>query len=155
MLGVQWVATNADTSLARAAVSVLSKLAVVVPEAERHLVDDPVLRTPKRRGQAKLAHDIVRLRGWCHQGWKVAIKYVDGADRKSERTVWPFLVGYHAGLQVLIAWCELRCGFRVFRLDRVQLLTFLDEPYPESPTVLRAGYFAQLQASDSADHGTA
>lgn len=149
VLGVQWVATNADPALARAAASVLSKLAVAVPKTDRHLVEDPVIGTAPKLEQVDGAHDLARLRQWCHQGWKAFIRYTDAANQATERTIWPFLVGYQDGLQVLIAWCELRRGFRIFRLDRVTSLSFLDEPYSDNPTSLRGRFYAELETRRS------
>lgn len=149
VLGVQWVVTNADSALARAASSVLSKLAVAVPKTDRHLVDDPVIGTAPRLEQLDTTHDVPRLRQWCHQGWKAFIHYTDAANQPTERVIWPFLVGYQDGLQVLIAWCELRQGFRIFRLDRVTSLGFLDEPYAESPATLRSRFHAELETRRS------
>lgn len=145
VLGVQWVATNADPGLARAAASVLSKLALSVPHGDRHLVEDPFVGTAPKLEQVNNPHDVPRLRQWCHQAWKVHIHYTDASSESTERTVWPFLVGYQDGLQVLIAWCELRQGFRIFRLERISTLTFLDEPYPESPATLRSRFHAELE----------
>ena len=62
----------------------------------------------------------------------------------TQRAIWPCLVGYQDGIQVVIGWCELREDFRLFRLERIQELVFLDEPYPESPSVLRGKYLAGL-----------
>jgi predicted DNA-binding transcriptional regulator YafY len=145
VLGVQWVQQHGDPALARAADSVLSKLALSVPEAQRRSVEDPVVGTPPRRHGRAASVDVGRLRSWCHQGWKASLGYVDADGQATKRIIWPFLVGYQDGLQVIIAWCELRGGFRVFRLDRVRELIFLEDPYPESSSVLRARYFESLQ----------
>lgn len=144
VLGVQWVQQNGDPALARAAGGVLAKLSFAVPTNHRQMVDDPVVGTPPSRGRAPGLHNAARLRSWCEQGFKVSLQYVDRDQSPTERTVWPFLVGYQEGIQVVIAWCELRQGFRVFRLERIRELTFLDEAYPDSSSALRARYFAEL-----------
>jgi predicted DNA-binding transcriptional regulator YafY len=39
--------------------------------------------------------------------------------RESRRTVWPLAIGFFEGVQLLVAWCELRRDFRHFRIDRI------------------------------------
>ena len=145
VLGAQWVTTHADASLSRAAVQVLSKIASVIPEGLRHLIDDPVVRTPPARGD-RLSEivDLGQLRSWSHTGRKLAIAYTDGAGSESERTIWPFLLGYQDGTRVIMAWCELRADFRLFRVERLRAVTFLDEHYPEQPSVLRRRWLAEI-----------
>jgi predicted DNA-binding transcriptional regulator YafY len=42
--------------------------------------------------------------------------------------VWPVIVGYAEASRLLVAWCELRQGFRHFRTDRMLAVDILDEP---------------------------
>jgi predicted DNA-binding transcriptional regulator YafY len=79
-----------------------------------------------------------RVRAQIHAGRKIKLCYRDEQGRESERTVWPVTVGYMETVRHLIAWCELRQGFRSFRTDRVIAAGFLDERYPERPSALRA-----------------
>lgn len=147
VLGAQWVAAHADPALARAAAAVLAKVAAVVPEGLRGVIEEPAVITPPARGApADAGIDVARLRAWSQQGRKLAIAYVDEAGRASERTVWPFLVGYRDSVRMLMAWCELRGGFRMFRTDRLQAVAFLDERYPEHRATLRRRWLALMAA---------
>ena len=58
--------------------------------------------------------------------------YRDLKEESSERTVWPCALGYFDQVRVLVAWCELRQGFRHFRADRVHAMQELQERYPQS-----------------------
>lgn len=145
VLGAQWVAAHGDPALARAAASVLAKVKAVVPEGLRGMIDSPAVGTlPALRRQGN-GHgddgdsevDVARLRAWSQQGRKLRISYTDDTSRTSERTVWPFLVGFLAEVKTLMAWCELRQDFRIFRIDRLQSVVFMEEHYPERPTTLR------------------
>ncbi|MGO4843767.1 helix-turn-helix transcriptional regulator, partial [Rhizobiaceae sp. 2RAB30] len=55
---------------------------------------------------------------------------------RSRRTVWPFALGFFDKVRVLVAWCELRQGFRHFRTDRIASLATTDERYPRRRQVL-------------------
>lgn len=138
VLGSQWVVANADAQLSAAAVDVLAKVAAIVPAKLRELVDDPVVGTPPARGRrGATTVDVGALREWARREQKLIIRYADEAGAVSERTVWPVLIGYVTSTRVLIAWCELRRDFRVFRVDRLLAVRFLDERYPERRVALR------------------
>lgn len=143
VLGAQWVVVHADEGLARAAADVLAKVAAIVPERLRDQIEDPAVITPPSWSERRDAGvDVARLRAWSLQGRKLHIRYADERGRETERTVWPFLVGYMDEVRMLIAWCELRAGFRMFRTDRLSAVEFLDERYPERRATLRRRWLA-------------
>jgi predicted DNA-binding transcriptional regulator YafY len=145
VLGSQWVVGHADPALSRAALSVLTKVTCVLPERLRGVIDDPSVGTPPARGGRQVCGtDIARLRAWSRQGFKLGIRYVDAAGLASERTVWPFLIGYVENMQALMAWCELRQDFRIFRMDRIIAVEFLEQRYPEPRAALRRRWLALM-----------
>jgi predicted DNA-binding transcriptional regulator YafY len=145
MLGAQWVLVHADDGLARAAANVLAKVAAVVPERLQEAMEDPAVITPPSWGERLDAGvDVARLRAWSLQGRKLCIRYADEGGRETERTVWPFLVGYMDRVRTLITWCELREDFRMFRTDRLAEVRFLDERYPERRATLRRRWLALM-----------
>lgn len=141
-LGAQWVVANADPGLARAALGVLGKIAAIVPEDLRPIVDDPAVGTPPARRPQDDHIDVARLRIWCREGRKLDIGYVDETGAVSERTIRPFMVGYVSTVRALMAWCETRQDFRVFRTDRLTTVVFHDERYPERSVTLRRRWLA-------------
>lgn len=146
VLGAQWVAAHADPELVRAAQSVVGKVSAIVPAPLRSIVDDPAVGTPPARHKRKEVElDVGRLRAWCRQGRKVKFRYVDEAGVASDRTVWPFLLGYVATTRTVMAWCELRKDFRIFRTERLSDVTFLDEFYPEDRVVLRRRWLELME----------
>jgi predicted DNA-binding transcriptional regulator YafY len=144
VLGAELVKVHADPSLARAAIDVLTKVAHILPKGLRDIIDEPSVGTPPSRGVKKPESvDVARLRLWSRQGRKLRIQYVDESGATSSRTVWPFMVGYVLTTRVLIAWCELREGFRYFRTDRLAEVMFLEEQYPETRSRLRRRWLEQ------------
>ena len=138
VLGAQWVRTRGDAALAKAAQDLVAKIGVAVPEHLRPLILDPAVRSHGRWDQAEDRMDMARARGAIRAGEKVWLRYADEQGRETERTVWPFAVGYLDAVRLLVAWCELRGDFRSFRTDRVVEARFLAELYPERPGLLRA-----------------
>jgi predicted DNA-binding transcriptional regulator YafY len=74
--------------------------------------------------------DLGVVRAAIRGGRKLRITYEDGGGARSDRTVWPFLVGYFDGARLVSAWCELRHGFRHFRADRIVRIADTGEHYP-------------------------
>jgi predicted DNA-binding transcriptional regulator YafY len=117
----------------------------------------PSVRIFDRRGW-KIPPDglnVAQARAWIRSGRKIALVYRDGEGRRTERVVWPIVIGYLDAVRTLIGWCELRGDFRNFRIDRVADATFLDERFPGRPAALRARWLASLpkQKGESADNG--
>ena len=142
-LGAQWVVAHADSGLARAAMAVLAKLAAIVPDDLRPLFDDPSVGTPPpRHDRQDDPVDMARLREWSRRGRKVRIGYQDEHGAVTDRVIWPFMVGYVATIRSVMAWCETRQDFRIFRTDRITDMEFLDGRYPEHSVVLRRRWLA-------------
>lgn len=140
VLGAQWVAGRGDPALARAALDLIAKIGATVPEHLRPIALEPATRAVPRWNVAPDTIDMEKVRHAIRGGHKIALTYSDEQERKSERTIWPFAVGYHEAVRLILGWCELRADFRSFRTDRVAGAQFLDERYPERPANLRARY---------------
>jgi predicted DNA-binding transcriptional regulator YafY len=144
VLGAQWVGSRGDPPLARAAQDLIAKIASVVPERLRPHVLEPAVGVPPTRKVVPDALDMAAVRASIRAGRKIALGYRDEQGKSSQRTVWPITVGYLDTTRMLVAWCELRQGFRTFRTDRVTSAEFLDQRYPESASSLRAKWRATL-----------
>ncbi len=138
VLGAQWVARHSDPVLARAANDLVAKLAAAVPEKLRPYVLEPGVGSHYGPPNAVDGLDMAQVRVWIRAGRKIALDYRDEQGRPTERVIWPVTVAYLETVRVLAAWCELRRDFRHFRTDRVAGAVFLDDRYPERPTILRA-----------------
>lgn len=146
-LGSQWVVANAEPDLAKAAYVVLRKIALIVPDDLRSVIEDPAIGTLGYAGErGDAAVDVAKLRQWSREGRKLSIRYVDQSGSSSERIVWPFIVGYIATMRTVIAWCELRSDFRIFRTDRLSAVTFLEARYSPGPAALRRRWEKQKAA---------
>ena len=75
--------------------------------------------------------DTASLRDAVRKRLKLRLLYCAENGERTERIVWPVVLGYSDTRRVLIAWCELRQGFRHFRTDRMQAAELLDQPIGE------------------------
>lgn len=126
VLGAQWVAERNDRLLSPAARDVISKIAAVVPEHLRLFIAEPTVAARPNLEKSDEWIDTSGLRRAIREGLKLRLRYRAEGDEETERTVWPVILGYAESGRVLIAWCELRQGFRHFRTDRMRKAKVLD-----------------------------
>jgi predicted DNA-binding transcriptional regulator YafY len=138
VLGAQWVAGRGDAVLARAALDLIAKIGVAVPERLRPLLLEPASMPMPSWKQVEDGLDLAQVRAAIHAGRKIRLVYQDEQGRETERVIWPVSVGYLDAVRMLAGWCELRQDFRNFRADRVRAATFLDERHGQRRDVLRA-----------------
>ena len=130
-LGSRWVAKHGDEALSAAARKALAKILAVLPpdmrdEAElSSLIVGPGERVSAGERQVSL------IRATIRRERKLAIAYNDEQGRASRRVIWPFALAYFDRARVIAAWCELRAGFRHFRVDRIEDVEVVEERYPE------------------------
>src|SRR5262249_48892034 len=91
------------------------------------------------------AIDMGRLRTAIRAEGKIALDYRDETGTATQRVIWPIAVAYFETVRVIVAWCELRKGFRHFRTDRIAAAEFLDIRYPQSRARLRAAWHKEQQ----------
>jgi predicted DNA-binding transcriptional regulator YafY len=137
MLGAQWVAGRSDKALATAARDVVAKITAVVPERLRPFIVEPSVGVKPTIAQPAEEVDPSRLRLAIRNGRKLRLRYRSEAGEETERKVWPVILGYAETSRLLVAWCELRQGFRHFRTDRVIEAEMLDETIGLRPGELR------------------
>jgi len=137
VLGVRIVRQVGDPALARASESILSKVATVLPkELEPLLADTRLFATARVRGSHAADALAVTREGLTSQR-RIRMRYTDERGEATERTVRPLGVFFWGKTWTLAAWCEMRVGFRNFRLDRVGEATLLDRFEEEPGRTLR------------------
>ena len=131
VLGSRWVADRADTQLQSAARNALAKIAAVLPADLRHQLNASALLIGPGEPIAAGDEEITTIRRVIRAEKKLLISYADVNKRETQRTIWPFALGFFEKVRIVIAWCELRQEFRHFRTDRIVKLTVLDSRYPQ------------------------
>ena len=137
ILGAQWVAGRSDKVLSNAARDVVAKIAAVVPEHLRAFIVEPSVGAKPAVAGPEERIDASRLRSAIRNGRKLRLRYRSEAGEETERNVWPVILGYAETSRLLVAWCELRHGFRHFRTDRIIEAEMLDETVGLSQGELR------------------
>jgi predicted DNA-binding transcriptional regulator YafY len=137
VLGARIVAQFGDPALARASESILSKVAGVLPKELEPLLADTRLFVPNTRTGARSAAGLAVAREALVAQRRMHLKYANERGERTERTVRPLGVFFWGRAWTLAAWCELRTGFRNFRLDRVSEARLRDRFEEEPGRTLR------------------
>lgn len=130
VLGSRWVARRAeDPRLGDAAANALSKITAVLPAELRDTVEASTLLVGGGEVIPAVV-DLSAIRLAIRNERKLAIAYRNADGTATERTIWPFAIGFFDHVRVVIGWCELRVDYRHFRLDRIARMEPLPERYP-------------------------
>jgi predicted DNA-binding transcriptional regulator YafY len=132
MLGARLVEARSDPDLSRAANDVLAKIEAVLPQERRSLLQSVRHIVPQFTTPPNIHIDMRELRSAIRAFHKIYILYQDSAGVETKRVIWPLLTVIFDPVQLLVGWCELRRGFRNFRIDRISGFSTLEEHFPSS-----------------------
>jgi predicted DNA-binding transcriptional regulator YafY len=135
VLGSRWVGVRGDDRLGAAARNAVAKIRAVLPDELRDSVDAATLTVPMIASEPAVV-DVAAIRMAIRGEKKLRIAYRNNDGEESTRTIWPLLIGFFDRVLVVPAWCELRQGYRAFRVDRIRSLTVLVERYPRRRAVM-------------------
>jgi predicted DNA-binding transcriptional regulator YafY len=138
LLGLCWAMEDEEPSVAEAAVTACVKIANLLPEPAAEFIDCPAPNPDDPSG----SYWIPFLESASAAETKLSLVYRDKVGNGTSRVVWPLMVDTWRDPEALVAWCETRRDFRVFRVDRIQSLAPGDR-YPERRQVLIAKWQMQ------------
>lgn len=130
-LGARLVESWADTALATAAQSALSKIETALPDDSKDNVENTLLFSPFNRISSEVSATMVEIRYAADNQRKLNIQYKRADGKASDRIIWPLGLFFWGSVWTIAGWCEMREAFRVFRLDRISGLCVLEEVYPK------------------------
>ena len=137
VLGARIVAQFGDPALARASESILRKVAGGLPKELEPLLADTRLFVPKTRSGTRPSAALAVAREALVAQRRLHVKYASEKGEETERTIRPLGLFFWGKTWTLAAWCEMRIGFRNFRLDRINAAVVGDRFEEESGRTLR------------------
>jgi len=130
VLGGRWVAERTDEPLGKAASNALAKIAAVLPDDLKLSLETSTLLIGPDQRIAAGDTELPKVREAIRTERKLRISYIDADEKITQRTIWPFALGFYERVRVVMAWCEMRDGFRHFRTDRIRSLKLSETRYP-------------------------
>jgi predicted DNA-binding transcriptional regulator YafY len=132
-------------AMARAAEETLVKIEAVLPEAERARAGAVQIHAfsmlnldPGTRERLDLVERAIEDRT------RLRLAYEDETGRRTGRTVRPLGLFFWGKVWTLVAWCELREDFRMFRVDRMASADPGESFRPEKGRTLRDFYAREV-----------
>lgn len=129
--GARIVESWGGPGLARGARSALAKIAAALPRDKRAVLESARLFAPDFFIDPLPGERLEAMRTAIRERRIALLDYRDGAGRTSQRRVRPLGLYFWGEAWSLAAWCELRQGFRNFRLDRIAGVEVAEERYAD------------------------
>jgi predicted DNA-binding transcriptional regulator YafY len=145
LLGADMVVKQSDSQLAIAAHRAISKIAFILPNALKDAAENPILRAIPSLTSYDVSIDLAPIRKAMRDERKLDVSYCDVSQKTSSRVVWPIVLGYFEGKQMLVAWCETRQAFRHFRTDRILNVEPLLDRLPTKRTALEKRWLIEMR----------
>lgn len=149
-VGARMVQTWGGTAMMRGADSALDKITAVLPDATR-------ARAEKLRFEAwttnpldaKTRATIDTVEAAIQAPERIAIDYRDDKGAATERILRPLGLWFWGSVWTLVAWCELRDNFRMFRIDRIADARALGQFTPDPKQSLEHFYETEFDRRQS------
>jgi predicted DNA-binding transcriptional regulator YafY len=148
VMGARFVQTWAGPELAGGARSALAKIAAALPAAKRIALERSPLFAPAFRVDPRAGERLEPLRQAIAARQVSELDYRDGTGCITRRRVRPLALYFWGEVWTLAAWCELRQGFRNFRLDRIDQARTLSERFPDEAGKRLEDYLRQIGQKD-------
>ena len=113
--------------MAAAAEEALVKIRAVLPEEEQQkaqTVRVHALQMPELDPETRARLD--RVERMIEDRTRIDIRYEDTEGGATNRVIRPLGLWFWGKVWTLVAWCELRDDFRMFRVDRIRIEDELD-----------------------------
>lgn len=144
LLGVRMVQGWSGEAMGKAADSALQKIHAVLPEHLHHQYTQQAewLLVPDfyRAHSAKFSD---QLRDAIKHKNVLQIDYTREDGEQSQREIWPLGMVYWGKTWTLVAWCEKRSDYRMFRLDRINALNPMDHHFETTASCNLQHYWTQ------------
>ena len=119
VLGARLVQAWGGAETVDAARQALGRIEAVLPVEMRERLDAIQMYAPGFQMRIADRRRLDLLHAACLARNPVHIAYTREDGGASTRTIRPLALYFWSGVWTLVAWCELRDSFRVFRLDRI------------------------------------
>ena len=144
--GARVVRSWGGIAMARAAEEALVKIEAVLPESERDRVADAKIFAPYMGISDEVRILIDRCEAAVEDRTVLAFDYRDENGTGTNREVQPLGLWFWGKTWTLMAWCELRRDFRMFRLDRMAAVQSAGRTYRPARERSLAECLRQIEA---------
>jgi predicted DNA-binding transcriptional regulator YafY len=116
-LGAQMVRAWSDKKLASTTATAIRKIESILPLNLKKEIQLNAIQVPGFRMSEGLSNNLELVRTASDECRKLEMCYQSIKGEETRRTIWPLILYFWGNKWTVGAWCELRQGFRSFRVD--------------------------------------
>lgn len=143
--GARMIRAWGGAAMARAAEESLVKIEAVLPDKQRTRAGEIEVHAIAPEMTQEVRSLIDRLEKAVDGRRRLSLSYLDAEAQPTERMVRPLGLWFWGKVWTLVAWCELREDFRMFRLDRIAELTHAEDSFRHEPGKRLADFYRQME----------
>jgi predicted DNA-binding transcriptional regulator YafY len=148
LLGTSWLEIGLPAAAVEGALAKVTRVLPLRARERLNAIATHLVLSPHTQAARPAADLLINLSEAIQQHERIALDYHSFRDQITHRTVEPYGIAGWWGRWYLIAFCCLRQGYRLFRLDRIQQVQFLAETFTPDQTFDCQSYaVAQLGTS--------
>ncbi len=137
--------------MALAAGEALAKIEAVLPDSAKQTAGTVRVHAFDRTMTPRQRDDLDAVEAAISRRSVLQLDYSDESGSQTTRTVEPLGLYFWGRVWTLIAWCRLRDGFRVFRIDRIRSMQETGEKHAAQKGRTLQDYLAGLAAEEGVD----
>jgi predicted DNA-binding transcriptional regulator YafY len=133
LAGARLIRAWGGAAMARAAEEAMIKIDAVIPEKMRVRQNEVEIHAFAPEMTPQVRELIDSLEAAADGRKRLSIEYRDSKGDASTRAIRPLGLWFWGKVWTLVAWCELRQDFRMFRLDRISQADELGDKFKPEP----------------------
>jgi len=146
--GARLIRAWGGLSMARGAEEALVKIAAVLPDAARARAEAVQIHAFALGMTDGLRDRLDALEDAVERRLPLTIGYTSLDEQPTRRTVRPLGLWFWGKVWTLVAWCELRDDFRMFRIDRIGTMECGPEPFSPVHGQRLRDFYDRLEAGE-------
>ncbi len=144
--GARLIQAWGGAAMARAALQALDKIESVLPDQVREQTRRVEIHAMSNGITTEVRQRIDELEQAVQSRQRLRLTYSDALGEKSSRVIWPLGLWFWGKVWTLVAWCELRNDFRIFRIDRVSAMVPVGSAYPVESEKSLQEFYRRMEA---------
>ena len=139
--GARMMQVWGGAAMAEGATEAIVKIEAVLPERLRQRVNAVGVNAHDMHDLSPEVRQLIdRIERASYEKRRLTIPYRDESGSATTRTVRPLGLWYWGKVWTMVCWCELRAGFRMFRIDRIAEISEGERFKDEAGKTLRDFY---------------
>ncbi len=154
LAGARLIRAWGGAAMAQAAEEAMVKIDAVIPERMRVRQNEIEIHAFAPEMTPEVRHHIDFLEGAADARKRLSIAYCDQKGDSTNRIIRPLGLWFWGKVWTLVAWCELREDFRMFRLDRIDEIRETGEKFRAEPGKTLKDFYRAMEEKGYDKPGT-